>query len=257
MDFGLKEKVVIITGGGSGIGRIIAHTMADEGANVVVADLNEDGASKVAGEVKERGVGSLAVKTDVSKLADTDKMVKTALNQFGRVDVLVHGAALFNVQTFMKTSPDDWEKVVKVALFGAMNCSRSVLEFMTNAKSGRIIFIGSDAGRLGDAYQPIYAGAKGGIVAFAKSLAQDVGRFGITVNVVSPAVVLTEENKAIVTEMYGLDDEKRAKKMYSAYPVRRLGTSEDIAYMVAFIASDKTSDVTGQTISVDGGYCMV
>ncbi|HLA05703.1 MAG TPA: SDR family oxidoreductase [Syntrophales bacterium] len=257
MDLGLKDKVAIITGGGSGIGRIIAHILADEGANIVIADLNEEGANKVAGEVKERGAGSLAVKTDVSKLEETDKLVKSTLNQFGKVDILVHGAVFFNVQPFMKTSPDDWERVVKIAQFGAMNCSRSVLEHMITANSGRIIFIGSDAGRMGDSYQPIYAGAKGGIVAFAKSLAQDVGRHGITVNVVSPALVLTEENKDVLTKMYGLDDEKQAKRLYSAYPVRRLGTSEDVAYMVAFLVSGKASDITGQTISVNGGFCML
>ena len=161
------------------------------------------------------------------------------------------------MKPFMKTSPDEWEKVVRVAQFGAMNSSRSVLEFMINEKWGRIIFIGSDAGRVGDAYQPIYAGAKGGIMAFAKSLAQDVGKNGITVNVVSPSLVITEENKQILTQMYGLDDEKRAKKLYSVYPVRRLGVPEDVAYMVAFLASEKSSDITGQIISVNGGFCMV
>ena len=257
MDLGLKDKVAIVTGGGSGIGRIIAHTLADEGANVVIADLNEAGAKKVAQEVKDRNVDSLAVKTDVSKLEETDKLVASVVNRFGRIDVLVHGAAYFNVQPFMKTLPEEWEKVVKVAQFGAMNCSRSVLEHMIKAKWGRIIFIGSDAGRVGDAYQPIYAGAKGAIMAFAKSLAQDVGRYGVTVNVISPSLVMTEENKDILTQMYGLDDEKRAKKLYSVYPVRRLGTPEDVANMVAFIASEKAGDVTGQVISVNGGFCMV
>ena len=257
MDLGLKGKVAIITGGGSGIGRIIAHTLADEGANIVIADVNEEEANKVAREVKERVAGSLAVKTDVSRLEETDKMVKSTFDQFGKVDIFIHAAVAFSVQPFMKTSPGDWEKVVKVAQFGAMNCSRSVLEHMISAKSGRIIFLGSDAGRIGDAYQPIYAGAKGGIMAFAKSLAQDVGRYGITVNVVSPSLVITEESKDILTKMYGLDDEKRAQKLYSAYPVRRLGTPEDVAGMVVFLASEKASNITGQTISVNGGFCMV
>ena len=257
MDLGLQDKVAIITGGGSGIGRIIAHILAEEGANIVIADLNKDGADKVAQEVQERGVDSLAVKTDVSRLEETDKLVKSTLDRFGRVDILVHGAVFFNIQPFMKTSPEVWEKVVKVAQFGAMNCARSVLEHMTAAKYGRIIYIGSDAGRVGDPYQSIYAGAKGGIVAFSKSIAQDVGRFGITVNVVSPALVETEENREVLKTMYGMGDEKQAKKLLSAYPLRRIGTSEDIAYMVAFLASDKAGDITGQTISVNGGYCMV
>lgn len=257
MDLGLENKVAIITGGGSGIGRVITNALAEEGANVVIVDINEESAIKVAAEAKERGVESLAIKSDVGQLEESDKLAQTTEDRFGQIDILIHGAAFFNVQPFMKTSPDDWEKVVKVAQFGAMNCSRSVLEPMIKARSGRIIFIGSDAGRIGDSYQPIYAGAKAGIIAFAKSLAQDVGRHGITVNVVSPALTMTEENKKILTEMYGLDDEKRAKKLLSAYPVRRLGTSEDIAYMVLFLASDKASYITGQTISVNGGFCMV
>lgn len=257
MDLGLKGKVAIITGGGSGIGRVTAHILGDEGANVVIADVNEDGIKKVVAEVENRGVEALGIKTDVSRLEQTDNMAKLTMEKFGRIDILIHGAVYFYVQPFMKTSPDEWEKVVKVAQFGAMNCSRSVLESMVSAKKGRIIFIGSDAGRIGDAYQPIYSGTKGAIVAFSKSLAQDVGRHGITVNVVSPALVVTEESKAILTKMYGLDDEKRAQKLFSSYPVRRLGTSEDIANMIVFLASDKASDITGQTISVNGGYCML
>ncbi len=257
MDLGLQDKVAIITGGGRGIGRIIAHTLAEEGANVVIADLNEDGANKVAQEIKERGAESLAIKVDISQLEQTDNMARLTLEKFGKIDILVQSAVFFSVQPFMKTSPDVWQQVVKVAQFGAMNCSRSVLESMMGAKSGRIIFIGSDAGRVGDPYQPIYAGAKGAVMSFAKSLAQDVGRFGISVNVVSPALVATEENKAELTKMYGLDDESRAKKLLSVYPLKKLGTSEDIAYMVIFLVSDKAGNITGQVISVNGGYCMV
>jgi NAD(P)-dependent dehydrogenase (short-subunit alcohol dehydrogenase family) len=110
---------------------------------------------------------------------------------------------------------------------------------------------------VGDAYQPIYASAKGGIIAFAKSLAQDVGPKGITVNVVCPALVMTEENRQALMQMYGLGDEKSAKRLYSAYPMRRIGTPEDVAYMVAFLSSDKAGFITGQTISVNGGYSML
>jgi len=131
------------------------------------------------------------------------------------------------------------------------------MNHMIERKSGRIIFIGSDAGRVGDAYQPIYASGKGGIIAFCKSIAQDVGPKGITANVVCPALTMTEENKAYLNKIYGLEDEKRAKRLYSAYPMRRIGTPEDIADMVAFLSSERASFITGQVISVNGGYCMV
>jgi NAD(P)-dependent dehydrogenase (short-subunit alcohol dehydrogenase family) len=257
MDFGLRKKVAIITGGGSGIGRIIAHMLAEEGADVVVADINGEGATKVATEVRKKGVESLAIQSDVGQLEETNKLAEKTIERFGRIDILIHGAAFFNVQPFMKTSPDDWEKVIRIGQVGAMNCSRSVLVHMISAKGGRIIFIGSDAGRIGDSFQPIYAAAKAGIMAFAKSIAQDMGRHGITINVVSPALTLTEENRTILNDMYGLNDEKRASRLLFAYPMRKLGTSEDVASMVVFLASERAGDITGQIISVNGGFCMV
>ena len=258
MDLGLRKKVAIVTGGGSGIGRIIAHTLADEGADVVVADVNEEGAVKVAEEVTKKGVEALAIQNDVSQLEETNKMADKTMERFGRIDILIHGAAVFNVRPFMETCPDEWEKVIRIGPVGAMNCSRSVLQHMISAKGGRIIFIGSDAGRTGgDCFQSIYAGAKGGVMAFAKSIAQDMGRHGITVNVISPTLSLTEENRKILYELYGLDDEKRAGELLPAYPERELGPSKDIANMVAFLASGRAGDITGRIISVNGGYCMV
>jgi len=170
---------------------------------------------------------------------------------------LVHNAALFSVKPFMDTPVEKWKDIIGVSQMGALNCCRSILKQMIEQKDGRIIFIGSDAGRVGDAYQPIYASGKGGIIAFSKSIAQDVGPKGITVNVVCPALVMTEENKPILEQLYGLNDEKRAQKLYVAYPMRRLGRPEDIANLVAFLSSNRAGFITGQTISVDGGYCML
>jgi 2-hydroxycyclohexanecarboxyl-CoA dehydrogenase len=157
----------------------------------------------------------------------------------------------------MDTPIEIWGDIIGVIQIGALNCCKSVLPYMISQKNGRIIFIGSDAGRVGDPYQPVYASGKGGIIAFSKSLAQDVGPKGITVNVVSPALVMTEENRQALIQMYGLNDEKAAKKLYAAYPMRRIGTPEDVGYLVAFLASDKAGFITGQTISVNGGYCML
>lgn len=257
MDLGLNGKVAIVTGGGQGIGRIIVHTLAKEGVSVVIGDINMTGAESVARELQGFGGEALAIKTDVSNLADTEKLTSAAVEKFGKVDIVVHNAAVFSIKTFLDTPVDTWGPIIGVGQIGAFNCSKSVLPFMINQKSGRIIFIGSDAGRVGDAYQPVYASAKGGIIAFAKSIAQDMGPKGITVNVVCPALVMTEENKQLLEQVYGLGDEKRAKKLYAAYPMRRVGTPEDVADMVAFLASEKAGFITGQTISVDGGYCMI
>ena len=257
METGIKEKVAIVTGGGQGIGRIIVHTLAKEGAKVVIGDVNTDAAIRVVKEVNDFGGDALVVKTDVRKLEDTEKLSAKTLEKYGKVDILIHNAAIFSVKPFMDTPVEIWGDIIGVSQIGALNCCKSVLPHMTNQKSGRIIFIGSDAGRVGDPYQPVYASGKGGIIAFSKSLAQDVGPKGITVNVVSPALVMTEENRQILMQMYGLNDEKGAKKLYAAYPMRRIGTPEDVAYLVTFLASDKASFITGQTISVDGGYCML
>jgi NAD(P)-dependent dehydrogenase (short-subunit alcohol dehydrogenase family) len=257
MELGLKGKVAIVTGGGQGIGRIIVHTLTREGVRAVIADINTEGGNRVVKEVKDLGGEAVFIKTDVSKLDDTEKLSKNTLEKFGSLDILIHNAAIFCIKQFMDTPVEKWWNIISVSQLGAFNCCRSVLPYMVEQKNGRIIFIGSDAGRVGDLYQAIYASGKGGIIAFSKSLAQDVGPKGITVNVVSPALVMTEENKQILMEMYGLGDEKRAKKLYAAYPMRRIGTPEDVANMVAFLASDKASFITGQTISVNGGYCML
>ena len=257
MDLGLQGKVAVVTGGGQGIGRIIVHTLAKEGSKIVIADINTDPADKVVKEVSDFGGEAVVAKTDVTSLEETEKLVQTAIEKFGQVDILIHNASIFSVMPFMDTPVEKWEQIVGVGQIGAFNCCRALLNHMIERKGGRIIFIGSDAGRVGDAYQPVYASGKGGIIAFCKSIAQDVGPKGITANVVCPALTMTEENKAYLNEIYGLEDEKRAKRLYSAYPMRRIATSEDIAYMVVFLASNKASYITGQTISVNGGYSML
>jgi NAD(P)-dependent dehydrogenase (short-subunit alcohol dehydrogenase family) len=257
MELGLKGKIAIVTGGGQGIGRIIVHTLAKEGVKSVIADINTEGGGRVAEEVKDFGGEAVIIETDVSKLEDTEKLSTITLEKFGKIDILIHSAAFFSVKLFMDTPVESWKDIIGVSQMGAFNCCKSVLKPMIEQRSGRIIFIGSDAGRIGDLYQPIYASGKGGIIAFSKSIAQDVGPKGITANVVCPALVETEENKKILEQMYGLADQKRAQKLYSAYPMRRLGRPEDIAHLVVFLCSDKAGFITGQTISVNGGYCML
>lgn len=249
--------MAIVTGGGRGIGRIIVHTLAREGVKIVIACTNIEHGNNVVKEVTTFGSEAIMVRTDVSKLEDTEELIGATLETFGKVDILIHNATTFVYEPFLETPVEEWANVLGVGQFGAFNCCRSVMKQMIHQRSGRIIFIGSDAERVGDRYQTIYTSGKGAIIAFAKSLAQDVGSKGITVNVVSPALVLTEDNRELYTQLYGLNDQKRANKLYSAYPMRRLGTPEDVANLVAFLSSDKASFITGQTISVNGGYCML
>lgn len=258
MDLGLKDKVTMITGGAQGVGRIMGHTLAKEGANVVIADLNEDGGAKVVKEIEDLSGKAIFVKCDVSKLEDTDKLVKAAVDNFGSADIMIHNAAVFQLGKFMDSTVKEWHKVLDVIQVGAFNCARSVLPQMMEQKSGKIIFIGTDAAKAGDSFQSIYASAKAGVLNFTKSLAQDVGPKGINVNAVCPAVTITEENEALLDQLYGIKSKpEKAKKVLAGYPMRRLGVSEDIADMVAFIASARADYITGQVISVNGGYSMM
>ncbi|MDX9788972.1 MAG: 3-oxoacyl-ACP reductase family protein [Desulfobacterales bacterium] len=257
MDFGLKDKVAIVTGGAQGIGRVLARTFAQEGADVVIGDLNEAAAQKVIQEVAALGRKAVFVNSDVSKLEGTDKLAAAAVDNFGRLDIIVNVAAIFQLGKFMDTTPEEWQKVLAVDLTGAFNCAKSVLPKMIEQKSGKIIFIGTDAARVGDSFQSIYAAAKAGVLNFTKSLAQDMGPKGINVNCVCPAVTQTEENEAILDKLYGIkSNPDKAKKVLAGYPMRRLGTGEDIAAACVFLASDKATYITGQTLSVNGGFSM-
>jgi len=258
MDLGLRGKVAVVTGATSGIGRAIARAFAQEGANVVIVGRNEERGRKVTGECEDTGAKALFVKTDVSKLEQVDQMVKAALDKFGKIDILVHSAAApFAIKRLKDLPVDTWAEVVDVAQYGAMNCARAVIDTMTAQKSGRIINISSDAGRVGDAYQPVYAGAKGAIISFTKSIAQDLGSSGITCNAVCPALTITEEDLPMLIDRYGWGTEEGQKKLTRVYPLSKLGTAEDVANLVVFLASDCAGHVTGQAISVSGGFTMV
>jgi len=259
----LKDKVALVTGGSSGIGRMICKTFAREGAKVVIFARNEERGNKVKDECKELGVDSIFIKTDVSNQETVENGVSQVLNskQFGKVDILINNAAPYAstgecVQPFLQQSPLISKELIDVVLYGSINCTRAVLNSMIEQKSGRIIYIGSDAGRIGDGYQAVYAAAKAGVVGFMKSIAQGMGRYNILANVVSPALTVTEEDLPMLTKNYGWGTEEGKAKLTKAYPLRKLGTAEDVANMVVFLCSDRAGDVTGQVIGVDGGFCM-
>jgi len=262
MDLGLKGKVAIVTGAAQGIGRAIALTMAQEGAKVVVSDLDEEKGKAVAEEIKTLGGEALLVKTDVSKLEDAQEMVKATLDRFGRIDILVNNAGVWVIKFFRDTTKEDWDKEIAVCYYGVLNCSKAVLEPMIEQKGGKIISISSDAGRVGEPNQPVYSGAKAGIIGFSRALAKDVARYGILVNVVCPSMTKTESMEEMERSLQGNPDAWKAyqdwmDKIVRLYPLRKLGTPQDVANMVVFLVSERANHVTGQTISVNGGYCMV
>jgi 2-hydroxycyclohexanecarboxyl-CoA dehydrogenase len=250
MDIGLAGKVVFVTGAGSGIGRDIALTFAREGARVVVTDINEAAAQACANEVRELGAEAIGIGLDVTSLDAAKAAVAKSVQTYGGVDALVNCAGAWRVNMFVDSTPQDWEFEINTCLMGVINCTRAALDPMIAGGGGKIVNISSDAGRVGEFRQAVYSAAKAGVIGFSKAIAREHGRHGVHVNCVCPGYTKTPATTD------GLTDELEAR-IAKGYPLRKLGVPEDLGKVVVFLASDGASHVTGQTISVSGGYTMV
>lgn len=243
----LTDKVAIVTGGGRGIGRAIALKLAENGATVVVNDIDKS-AQAVADEIKTMGKNSLAVTADITSAEDVTKMVDTAIDAFGSVDILVNNAGINRDQLLMRMSEEEWDKVLEVDLKSVFLCSKAVLRPMLKQRRGRIISISSIVGLVGNAGQANYSAAKAGIIGFTKTTAREVASRGITVNAIAPGFIDTEMTQKL--------PEKQRQELMARIPLGCLGTPEDVANAVAFLASDEAGYITGQVITVDGGMTM-
>ena len=263
MDLGLKGKTAIVTGGASHIGRGISITLAAEGANVVIADFDEKQAEKTVGTITAAGGKAIAVKTDITKYHEVEAVVAEALNQFNGVDILVNNVGWDEFGFFVETTPESWDKIININYIGMLNCCRAVLPHMIEKKAGAIVSIASDAARVGGPREAVYSGCKGAIISLTKTIARENGRFGIRVNVVSAGATPPKPEEVGELSMhYGRPeapppDPAQQKEMRRLYPLGRTGTPQDLANAVAFLASDAASFITGQTLSVSGGYSMV
>lgn len=261
MDLGLSGKSVIVTGGANNIGRGIALAFAGEGARVLIADIDEARARKVA---EEAGNEAAAQRTDVSSWESTQAMAARALDLYGRIDVLVNCAGGTIDRLFLEKPREEWEREVAINFWGFINCTRAVLDSMVERRSGAVVSISSDAGRMGEWREAVYSGTKGGIIAMSKSLAREVGSKGIRFNVVCPGFIPGRKDAggdfgegSMWSGKQGEQfPDELLEKIAKSYPLRRLGTPEDIAPAVMFLASDAASYITGQTLSVSGGYTM-
>jgi NAD(P)-dependent dehydrogenase (short-subunit alcohol dehydrogenase family) len=262
MELGLKGKTVIITGGGSNIGRAIVLAFAKEGSNIAIAEIDENQGKKVADEANAIGGKTIVIKTDVTSYEQVEAMVKKTIEQFGAVDVLVNNVGWDQLQLFIDTTPDFWDKIIDINYKGMLNCTKAVLGHMIERKSGNIVSIASDAGRMGEFREAVYGGCKGAQIALSKAVARETGRHGIRLNIVCPGMTIpTSEEEVGDESMWKLGfkfftDEMKEKAIKN-YPLRRLGTAEDIAHAVVFLASDAANFITGQTLSVSGGYTMM
>lgn len=246
----LKNKVALVTGSARGIGKAIAETLAKHGADLVVTDLNIDQAAATAEEIRSNlGVDTLALQVDVSDFDSANTMIKQALEAFGQVDILVNNAGITRDNLIMRMDESDWDSVLDVNLKGAWNCSKALIRPMMKKRYGRIINISSVSGLAGQAGQTNYSASKAGLVGFTKALAREVASRNITVNAVAPGFIPT----ALTVD---LPDELK-DGMMKLIPLNRWGTPEEIAYAVAFFASEEASYITGQVLSVDGGMMMM
>jgi 2-hydroxycyclohexanecarboxyl-CoA dehydrogenase len=247
----LEDRIALITGGGGGIGRATCQRLAQEGARVVAADLDLAAAEETAAVVGQDGGTALAVQMDITDFDQVRDAVAGLRERWGPVDCLVNNAGWDRMEFFIHNTPDFWSKVIDVNLRGPIHCSRAVLDDMTERNSGKIVFISSDAGRVGSSGETVYATCKGGVIAFAKSLAREFSRNRINVNVVCPGPTDTALWQGMVDA-----SEKITDALVRAVPFRRLARPDEIAAAVAFFASPDSDFITGQVLSVSGGLTM-
>lgn len=242
----LDDRIAIVTGAGQGIGAAIATKLAAEGATVAVTDINADTAEATAAQL---GNGSIGIRTDVTDPGSVAAMVDRVVADLGRVDVLVNNAGWDKAEPFVDSERATWDRIIQINLYGQLNTCHRVLPLMIERGYGRVVNIGSDSGRVGSSGEAVYSAAKGGVIAFTKTIARETARAGVTANCVSPGPTDT----ALFASIGG---DKLREALQRAIPLKRLGRPEDLANAVAFLASDEAAFITGQTVSVSGGLTM-
>jgi NAD(P)-dependent dehydrogenase (short-subunit alcohol dehydrogenase family) len=249
-------RVALVTGGAQGMGFAAAKMLAAGGARVVLADVTADAVAAAAPRI----FGAVPLTCDIRNAADVGRMVDEVEAKAGPIDIFVNSAAVLDDKLFLESSPQDWDRMLSVCLTGPMLCLRAVLPGMSLRGYGRLVCLASDAARIGQARLSYYAAAKAGMIALVKSIAQEVGHSGVTLNIVSPGATNTPLRMAREQSLHQqIGDEKYARRQASVlklYPTGRIGEPEDAAAAVAFLCSDEASWITGQVLSVNGGFVM-
>jgi len=247
---GFEGRVAVVTGGARGIGRAICETLAMRGADIVIADLQADLAEQTAREIKSSsGRRTLALAVNVADLASVNAMVEKALAEFGHLDILVNNAGLTRDKLIIRMDEADWDLVIDVNLKGAFNCCKAIFRSMMKQRYGRIVNISSVSGQTGQVGQVNYSASKAGLIGLTKALAREFASRNITVNAVAPGFIPTALTIDLAPEW--------KESIIKATPLGRMGTPQEIAYAVVFLASDEAAYITGQVLAVDGGMVMM
>ena len=244
----LKGKVALITGAAQGIGKSIALLLAQNGANIVVSDINLERAEETAREIESNGSKAMAVKVDVANLKEVEQMVEAILEKFGKIDILVNNAGITRDKLILRMTEEDWDAVLNVNLKGTFNCTKVVVRHMAKQRSGKIVSIASVVGEMGNAGQANYSASKAGVIGLTKTIAREFAQRRINVNAIAPGY--------IETPMTEILPEKVKEELKSLIPMERLGKPEDVAEAVLFLVSEESNYITGQVLNVNGGIYM-
>ncbi len=250
----MVERTALVTGGGRGIGREICRALAAQGRRVAVADLRPDEAERTAAQVRDAGGTAQAVVMDVTRPESVRDGVNETVRTLGAVEVLVNCAGWDDLKPFLDTDEDFWQRILEINFKGVLRTTRACLPAMLDAGWGRIVNIGSDAGRVGSSLEAVYSGAKGAVIAFTKTIAREVARKGVTANTVCPGPTATPLLDEIVAA--STDGDRVINSMARAVPMKRVGQPAEVASAVAYLASEEAGFITGQTLSVSGGLTM-
>ena len=243
-----KGKVALVTGASRGIGRSIALALAAEGAKIVAVDVVPEGVEALAAEIRADGGEAIGVQGNVTVTADAEKMVEAAVEAFGRLDILVNNAGITRDGLLLRMKDEDWDAVLTVNLKGAFLCTRAAAKVMAKQRYGRIINIASIVGQMGNAAQANYCASKAGLIGLTKSNARELAKRNVTVNAVAPGF--------IATDMTDVLPEKVKQELSAQIPMERLGSADDIAHAVLFLAMERSAYITGQVLGVNGGMYM-